>query len=85
MDRATSSRESSPFSDIVRCDDDIISLRFRSVPNSGLDLANADSDSPCTSLLEVGRKNKRLVSFWLSYTCNVHRYIYNYYSYYYDV
>ena len=56
MDRATSSRESSPFSDTVHCDDDdIISLRFRSGPTSDLDLAIADPDSPCTFLLEVSQ------------------------------
>ena len=56
MDRATSSRESFPFSDTVHCDDDdIISLRFRSGPTSDLDLANADPDSPFTSLLEVSQ------------------------------
>ena len=46
--------ESSPFSDTVHCDH-IISLRFRSGPTSDFDLANADPDSPCTSLLEVSQ------------------------------
>ena len=70
IDRATSSRESSPFSDTVHCDDgDIISLRFRSGPTSDLDLANADPDSPCTSLLEVsqdGAEEQKTGMFWLS-------------------
>ena len=69
MDRATSSRESSLFSDIIHCDDDdIISLRFRSGPTSDLDLANADPDSSCTSLLEVSQDGaeEQTTGFWLS-------------------